>query len=207
MRKLFSLVLLFCLVLLLPIQPPRVFAQGLRIPGPGGATAAPATTDLVTSFNLINGQASNFDASLGAKFVVGGSTIHVTALGRYTWTGNSLSHTLMLTDSSGAHITGGSCSVNLSGATANQANFCTLSSAVTLSASTTYYLVSSETNGGDEWENSGSDTATWTSAVGNMQYAYTVSAGSDPSTMTDVGGPFGSGLTGAGYGPITFKYY
>jgi hypothetical protein len=83
---------------------------------------------------------------------VGGSPLNVTALGRYVISGNGGTHTLKLVSASnGADVPNSSVSVSLSGATAGQFKYAALGSPITLSANTSYYVVSQESSGGDQW--------------------------------------------------------
>jgi hypothetical protein len=117
-----------------------------------------ASTAFVTSY--VQSTARNdFDGWLGLGFTVGPAPITVTQLGRLWLSGNSQTHTLKLISSiTGANV---SVSISMTGGSAGQFVYGTLSSAVTLSANTRYYLVSQETAGGDQW---GHDNTTVTTA-------------------------------------------
>jgi len=95
---------------------------------------------------------NDFNGWLGMKFTVGTSPLNVTALGRYVITGNSGTHTMKLVNASnGSDVPNGSVSIALSGATAGQFQYGVLANSITLLANTSYYVVSQESPGGDEW--------------------------------------------------------
>jgi len=95
---------------------------------------------------------NDFDGWLGMKFTVGSSPLSVTALGRYVISGNSGTHTMKLVDASNdSDVPNGSVSVALSGAKAGKFKYGVLANSITLSANTSYYIVSQESSGGDEW--------------------------------------------------------
>jgi hypothetical protein len=95
---------------------------------------------------------NDFNGWLGMKFTVGASPLSVTALGRYVISGNNATHMVKLVNSSsGTDVPNGSVSIALSGATAGQFKFGLLANPITLSANTSYYVVSQETPGGDQW--------------------------------------------------------
>jgi len=109
---------------------------------------SPAFT-IITNGTLRN----NFTGYVGAKITVGTSAITVTSLGRVFITGNSQTHTIALyVASTGLPVSGGSVSLALSSGVNHSFIYKKLSTPVVLSASTSYYLVSQETNGGDQWE-------------------------------------------------------
>jgi hypothetical protein len=82
---------------------------------------------------------------------VGSAPLTVTALGRIFVSGNSGSHVVKLVQSNGTDVQGGSVTVNMSGGTQGQFVFTNLASPVTLNANTGYYLVSAETQSGDQF--------------------------------------------------------
>jgi hypothetical protein len=74
------------------------------------------------------------------------------ALGRYVISGNSGTHTMKLVDASNdSDVPNGSVSVALSGAKAGKFKYGVLANSITLSANASYYIVSQESSGGDEW--------------------------------------------------------
>lgn len=94
---------------------------------------------------------NNYGDGLGFKFTVGANNIVVTDLGRWVISGNSGSHVITLY--SGTSVSSnaiGSVTVNTSGAPVGYL-FGTLSSPITLTAGSTYYILSAESSGGDLW--------------------------------------------------------
>ncbi|MEO8425632.1 MAG: Ig-like domain-containing protein, partial [Verrucomicrobiota bacterium] len=111
----------------------------------GGSQAAFVTGATLGSLR------NDFNGWLGMKFTVA-SPLSVTALGRYVISGNSRTHTVKLVNASnGTDVPNGSVSIALSGATAGQFKYVGLSSPITLLANTSYYVVSQESPGGDDW--------------------------------------------------------
>ena len=95
---------------------------------------------------------NNFSGFLGMRFTVGSAAITVSSLGRFVVSGNSGSHVVKLVRASdGADVAGGSVTVGTGGATAGAYQYKALASAITLPAGTSYYLVSQEVAGGDQW--------------------------------------------------------
>ncbi|OGI66254.1 hypothetical protein A3A95_02045 [Candidatus Nomurabacteria bacterium RIFCSPLOWO2_01_FULL_39_18] len=89
---------------------------------------------------------------LGVQFTVGASPVTVEALGRIMVSGNTGTHTVKLVKySDGLDVSGGSVSINMTGGTSGGFKYTNLASPVVLSAGATYYLVSQEVNGGDQW--------------------------------------------------------
>ena len=93
---------------------------------------------------------NNFTGSQGYKFTVGSSPIKISALGRWIVSGNTGSHVVKLSTDLG-DVAGGSVTINTSGATAGQFKYVNLAAPVTLSANTSYYIISHEVSGGDQW--------------------------------------------------------
>ncbi len=164
--------------------------QMLIAVGPA-ATPPPAGTAFITGQSLGTPR-SNFTAELGCVIVVGGSNITVTQLGRWVISGNSASHLLKIRKASDASVVG-SVSVNTSGATTGAFLYGTLGSPITLNASETYYLLSEETNMGDEWYDN--DTTVTSTAVASVD-----SAGYYDGTL------HAPGSAGQTYVLVSFKY-
>lgn len=94
---------------------------------------------------------NDFTGYVGCKFTVGAADLYVSKLGRWKIAGNSQAHTVKLVAAgTGIDVPGGS--VSISGGTAGSYVFAALASPLILLAGEAYYLVSSETNGGDQWE-------------------------------------------------------
>jgi hypothetical protein len=98
---------------------------------------------------------------MGMRFTVGGTPLSINALGRMVAPGNSRTHQLKLVRASdGKDVPGSTVSVSLAGATAGQFKYASLPKTVTLPSNTAYYLVSSETQGGDSWYSSSTSVTT-----------------------------------------------
>ena len=66
--------------------------------------------------------------------------------------GNTGSHTVKIVNAAnGQDVSGGSASVTMVGGVAGSFVYGNLGGSVTLNANTTYYIVSQETQGGDQW--------------------------------------------------------
>jgi hypothetical protein len=114
-----------------------------------------ALTPLLAQTAFLTGQTpqtlrNNTTQNVGMQFQVQGTALTVQQLGRWCVAGNTGTHVVKLvTASTGADLSGGSVSINMTGCTAGQYNYASLSAPVTLAANTSYILVSGETNGGD----------------------------------------------------------
>jgi M6 family metalloprotease-like protein len=139
---------------------------------------------------------NNWSGYVGMKIVMGASPVTVTQLGRMMGSGNSGTHTVKLVKGSdGMDVAGGSVSIGMSGGTAGQFKYASLSSGIVLAAGATYYLVSQETAGGDTWYD-------FDTTVNTMTVATEASAiyGSDSGVWSPIGG------SGNAYVPVDFKY-
>jgi hypothetical protein len=85
--------------------------------------------------------------------------------------------------------------VNVGTGTPGTFAYATLSSPVTLSANTAYYVVTQETSGGDSWYDYNSWVQT-TSAANMTSAVYSIGS----SSYVTLGSP------GQSYGPVDFKY-
>ena len=111
----------------------------------------PPSTNYVTSTNL-GSLRNDVSGWVGMSVTVGGSPVTVTALGRMFAPGNTGSHTVKIVNAAnGQDVSGGSASVTMSGGVAGSFVYGNLGGSVTLNANTTYYIVSHETQGGDQW--------------------------------------------------------
>jgi hypothetical protein len=72
--------------------------------------------------------------------------------------------------SNGSDVPGGSVTISMAGGTPGVFSFVSLPSPITLSANTTYYLVSDETSGGDTWYDYGGITTTTAVTANNSVY-------------------------------------
>jgi hypothetical protein len=95
---------------------------------------------------------TGYSGWVGMQIVVGANPLTVTKLGRMMAPGNSGTHTVKLVNIDGSDVPGGAVAVNMTGGTAGQFQYGSLSgSGVTLAANTTYWLLSQEPAGGDSW--------------------------------------------------------
>ncbi|MEO8426037.1 MAG: Ig-like domain-containing protein, partial [Verrucomicrobiota bacterium] len=121
----------------------------------------------------------------------------VTQLGRIWLSGNSLNHALKLVDAStGADVPNGSVSLSMAGGSAGQFVYANLPGAITLAPNTSYYLVSQETPGGDQW------------AYDDAMVTTTSDATCDGAALRSVGSPwtFRPYPLKNTFGPVSFKY-
>lgn len=157
--------------------------------GPTPTPTPPADVEFVTGITATF--FSNVDAEKGMKITVGASNITVTELGIY---GNSSHYystvILYIRDAAGTSLG----NVTVTWGTAAQYYYTTLSSPVTLTASTTYYIMTEDMNFNDMYMSTGT-TVTTTSAA-------TLDGGAS-------GQPPAADGTGANhtYGPLNFKYH
>ena len=157
---------------------------------PSGGTTAP----LVTSFTPTDLR-RNFDGWVGMQVRVGAEDVRVSSVGRWVVSGNRDSHTVKLVDAAtGADVPGGSATVATAGAPAGAFAYAPLPAAVTLRANTTYYLVSLEKDGGDEWYNIDTRVVTpgWASVPG-----YVYSWAGSPTAWNP------GGSANQGFGPLS----
>ena len=155
-----------------------------------------ASASFVTAITFTGPSQSNFTGWVGAAITTGASSVTVTQLGRYRVFGNSGTHTVKLVAAStGIDVSGSAVSVNVAGGQVNAFVYAALSSPVTLSPNTTYYVVSQETAGGDSYYN----------------FNTTVQTASVASDISSVGSPDGTTYTQSGgtnqmTGPVSFIY-
>ena len=126
-------------------------------------------------------QRNDYTGWVGTALAVGVNPITLTDLGRWVVSGNSGSHTVKLVTTSNTDVSGGSVSVNTSGATSGQFVYAPLAAPVLLAANTTYYVVSQESTGigADKWFD------TNTSSTASLYYD---------------AGSLGAGISGCVYG-------
>lgn len=136
---------------------------------------------------------SNTSASWrGMSFTTGGSPVTIGYLGRWVLSGSTQNHTVKLVEASSGN-TIGSVTVSTAGQTGYV--YAHLSAPVTLSASTTYYLLSQEFAGGDSWLGSASMLAPAGGTINSALYSL-----SSSGPYVPVGSP------GNCYGPVGMKY-
>jgi hypothetical protein len=134
---------------------------------------------------------------LGMQVVVGTNSVRVTQLGRMMAPGNSGTHTVKLMQASDeTDVAGGSVAVAMSGGTAGQFQYGSLSSPVTLAAGTTYWVLSEELRSEDSW------------------YDYIGTVVTTTGVAADTASVWGTGpgdwhtypVTNQAFGPVDFKY-
>jgi hypothetical protein len=168
--------------------------QGFFFGSNAPATGVPSTP-WVTGQSLGTPQ-SNLTGCVGVEVTVGGSNITVTDVGRWVISGNSQMHTITIQTTGGSSVVAGT--VNTSGAMAGQFLYVAVTPTV-LTAAGTYWIGSSETNGGDQWYDDGS-VITVTAAATAPFSAYNNGGGCPGAPSINTGG-------GASYGPVNFKYH
>lgn len=152
-----------------------------------------ASTPFITS-QTPGALRNNFTGFVGMAFTVGPTPIRINSLGRYVVPGNSMTHTVKLVQAStGAELA--SVSIPLTGATPNQYAYGLLTFPTFLQANTTYYLLSSETTGGDQWYDRGPVSSTGVAKVTGPAYQ----VGNGPYNVITF-------FSNQDYGPVNFSY-
>lgn len=155
-----------------------------------------ADTSFVTAVTGFGSLRSNATENVGLKWSnTSGATVTITQLGRWVVSGNSLTHTLTLWNSSG--VLQRTVVVNCAGAPVGQFLYGSITP-FDVASGTSIYVTSSELNGGDQWYNNTNTAISILSALGPVQSAY-VSPGS----------PFDAGNNGGTYtsaGPVSFQF-
>jgi hypothetical protein len=106
------------------------------------------------------------------KLTVGPGDVIISALGRIFAAGNSRTHTVKLVRvSDGTTVPGGSISLSMAGGTIGQFSYAPLVNPITLQANTSYYLVSQELAGGDQWYDYGTVSTSSAAAVNSAVYS------------------------------------
>lgn len=157
-------------------------------------TTASSSSSGVLANKFTNGSTTNSTTSsaLGTEIGVTASSLSVKSLGRECLTGNSHTHTLQLLDLSLKVLA--SVKVNMAGCKPSQFVSGKLDPIVTL-RSGQYYLMSSETSGGDSFYSQASTVTPTNSQVSVLGAIY------------DYQGSYGSaGGNGTAYGPLTMSY-
>jgi hypothetical protein len=109
---------------------------------------------------------NNFTGYVGLSLNVGASVVTINSLGRYCLSGNTQSHTIYLSQNSGTTLA--SATITCPG-NVNAFIYGCLASPFTMAASATYYLMSSESNGGDMWYDDNASITT--TAVASNDYS------------------------------------
>jgi Big-like domain-containing protein len=131
-----------------------------------------ASTPFLTSFNANARLRNDFGGWVGMKFTVGPAPLNVSSLGRIFVSGNSGTHIVKLVRASdGGDVAGGSVSISMSGGVAGQFKYAPLGAVLSLSPNTSYYLVSQEVSGGDQWYDYGTVSSTADAAINSAVYS------------------------------------
>jgi hypothetical protein len=196
MNRIFS-----CLLLLALFIPQHVNSQSDVADTPEGIAAfkkvvsggggGGSDTPLVTSQDTASTLRNDTTGEVGFQFTVVGSNITVTSLGRWVVSGNSGTHLLVLRSGDCSTLIA-SVTVNTSGATPGQYLYGSITP-VTLTAGTSYRLMSTELNTGDQWYSNGPFTTT--------------SAANTESAAYNVTGTCGNAAANESYGPMNLKYH
>jgi hypothetical protein len=130
---------------------------------------------------------NDFTGWVGTKFTVGSKDIQVFSLGRISVVGNSGQHTVRLVNTS---VSGDVASVTIPQplVPADQFSYVPLAAPVTLTAGTTYYLISEEVSGGDQWYDL---TVVQTLAYVTVNQAAFMPAGGPYFTIGDINTTYG----------------
>jgi hypothetical protein len=153
-------------------------------------------TSFVTGVSANGTLRNNSTTYIGMKITIGGSNITVTELGRYFIAGNNQNHILkIIRVSDGAEIASTTISMGSGSIDGLGFKYAVLSPSITLSANTSYYIVSQETNGGDYWHDNLNTTLTTTTAAAINGSVY-----QNGASWVE------NGSAGLSYVPVNFKY-
>lgn len=166
-----------------PFLPRVAFTNSLA---GGGACSG---TSWITG-QTIGTATSAFNLEVGVLVAVGASPVTVTHLKRWVTSGNNQTHVLKIRSGAGTLL--GSVTVDCNGATPGAFVCGELSSPIVLDASTSYYIYSVETSGGDQWGYSG--TTVTTTGVATVTAAGYYDGANNPDAA------------GQNYGPVGFNY-
>lgn len=130
----------------------------------------------------------------GMAVQIGASDVLVQTLGRGFAPGNAQIHVIKIVDANGTDVPGAFVSVNMAGAAVGQFRYGTLNPFVNLTANTTYYIVSQEIAGADQFYN-------------HNTVVQTTNAATLPSAVRGSGATFVlDSLPNRLYGPVDFQY-
>lgn len=164
---------------------------------PTGLTYFTPASNFVTSATLsTSALRNNFSGWLGMKITTGSSPVVVRELGRWVLSGNTGTHTVkMVNAATNTDVPGASAVVNTAGASVGYA-YAPLAVPVVLAASTAYYVVSQEVNGGDQWYE-GNNTLTYATTVATVNQSVYSSNGTSYTTAYSANNS---------YIPVGFRY-
>ncbi|HEX3623631.1 MAG TPA: right-handed parallel beta-helix repeat-containing protein [Acidimicrobiales bacterium] len=167
-----------------------VLAPAVAKPAAFAATSSP--TAFVTAFTPTTVR-NDFTGAVGMRFTVGTADISAVTLGRAVLSGNAATHTVSLLDATGTVL--GTAPVATAGVAADTFAYGSLPSPVVLRAGASYFVLSSESAGGDTWYDYG--TVPVTTAAGQVSAAAYAAGAGVPVV--------GAGATQA-YGPVNLQY-
>lgn len=149
---------------------------------PVGLQYYPPAQAFVTSVTLsTSALRNNFNGWLGTKITTGPNPVIVRELGRWVLSGNSASHTVKIVNATPvSDVPGASVVVNTAGAPVGFL-YVPLATPVTLAANTSYYIVSQEVSGGDQWYE-GNNTLTYASSIATVNQSVYSSNGTTYTT-------------------------
>ena len=165
-------------------------AATLTVQPPGIGTPLLSSATLGTLRN-------NYSGWVGMTITVHSSPLTITALGRMFANGNNGTHALKIVNAATeADIAGAAVSVSMSGGTPGSFVYGDLSSPIVLSPNTSYYVLTQESAGGDQWYDYSDTTATtrWVATLNGAIYG----TGSPYTTVAN--------SIGHMYVPVDFKY-
>ena len=137
----------------------------------GSATSNASNLIVILGVNYVGATTlgtlrNNFSGWVGANLTVGANQMTVTSLGRMFAPGNTGTHIVKLVTAGGVDVPGGSVAIPMLGGTPGTFMYNNLPSLVTLNPNTTYYLLSQEVSGGDQWYDQ--DTTVQTAGVATV---------------------------------------
>jgi len=143
---------------------------------------------------------NNYGDFVGFQLTTGAGPVTVSELGRRFVAGNTQTHVLKIVKASDKS-TVASTVINMAAGSADALGmkYAPLAQDVTLDANTVYYVLSSETSGGDQWYDYAASTVS--SAVGTINAAVYRQLDSDNNAVFNT-----IGSTGSTYGPVNFRY-
>ena len=110
-----------------------------------------AGTNYVTSVPAVGTIRHDYNGWIGASIHVGSAPVTISALGRLFLAGNTQTHTMKVVTAAGADVAGSTVSVNMAGGTPSAFVYGVLPIPISLSANSTYYILTQETSNGDLW--------------------------------------------------------
>jgi len=168
-------------------------AQGPTTSSAATLTVLPSSTKFITSVQT-GTLRNNYSGWVGTSVSVGNLPLTVTALGRMFVSGNTHGHAMKIVNAStGSDVAGTSVTVSPANGVPGAFAYADLPASVTMSANTTYYILTQESAGGDQWYdlNTSAQSTTVASLVG-AEYGL-------PYVLVQ-------GTSGHMYGPVDFKY-